>query len=555
MAPRSTADDPPRWAQYGVLAVAVALVWHSLGNHGLFPPDEGRYAAVSGWMATHGNWFEPQLRDQLHITKPPLTYWAQAAAQRAFGHTEFAVRLPSALASTALIALTWSFALRTCGAMVAMLAVGVLSAMPLFAVVGRLAITDPMLSAWWWGAICCAWMAIGDGSRPARRRWAIGFWACCALVGLTKGPLVLAPPVIVAAWLAPAGRLRDLRRLRPAIGLPLALVPLAMVAWGFWQANPTRAESVWRFEFIDRFTGGKHDDPPGLVLLAFVVGLFPATAMLTLPVFNLPWRRAWDAVRAGDLRALLVASVVLPLAGFSLLRGSSPTYLLPLAPPLAVLVGLMLSRWVGAGAGDVAAGERLPDVRITTGIALTVVGLGLPAAAAIIVLRGLAPAWAEGWTLLWMSLSAVPAMVAGWTAIAWWGRPSLRLPALAACFAGSAVIWLGVHRAEDVAMAAMSSRAAAELIAERGQPALVFGVNDPTIDWHSAAWLAQSISDRELSEWMSAHAGGSVLIDEGHLLRLQRTRPRIAGRLGPVAQLDAWPMKRLVLCEVAAGTK
>lgn len=569
MEPCARTIDPPRWAQHGVLLVSIALVWHSLGDHGLFPPDEGRYAAVSGWMATHGNWFEPQLRDQLHITKPPLAYWAQAVAQRAFGQTELAVRLPSALASTALLVATFLFARRCLGAMVATLAVGVLSSMPLFGIVGRLAITDPMLAAWWWGAICSAWMAIGEG--PGRCRaagdlvgsrgtraplgWIASFWACCALIGLTKGPLVLAPPVIVATWLAIAGRIRELGRLMPAIGLPLALLPLALVAIGFWRANPDRAESVWRFEFVDRFTGGKHDDPPGLMLLAFLAGLFPATAMMTLPGFNLPWRRAWSLVSAGDLRALLVASVVLPLLGFSILRGASATYLMPLAAPLSVLVAMMLSRWVGPDAGDVPAGERLPDVRITVGTVLTLVGLGLPAAAMVVVLRGSAPAWAGGWELVWISLIAVPAMLAGWVAIAWWRRPSLRLRALGVCFAGSVATWVGAHRAEDLAMSGMSSRVLADFVIQRGAPAFVFAVNNPTIDWIAGTWFPQTVSDRQLSEWMDANVGGSVVIAEPDLARIRRDRPRISRRLSSVAEFDAWPMKRIVVCEVVPAPK
>lgn len=550
MAPGSTADDPPRWAQYGVLLASIALVWHSIGDHGLMPPDEARYAAVSGWMADHGNWLEPRLGEQLHITKPPLTYWAQALSQRLLGHTELAVRLPSAIASTILVLLTFRFARHACGAMAAMLAVGVLSAMPLFEIVGRLAITDPLVAAWWWGAICCAWMAVGDGSGPARRGWAVGFWACCALVGLTKGPLVLAPPVIVASWLALAGRLRDARAFMPFLGLPLALAPLALVAWGFWSANPERAASVWRFEFLDRFTGGDHDDPRWLIPLAFVMGLFPATAMMTLPVFNIPWSRAWSALRAGDARSLLAVAVVLPLAGFSLLRGSSPTYLLPLAPPLAVLVGMMLARWVGPRAGDVPAGERLPDVRITSGIAMTVIGIGLPSAAAAVVLRGHAPAWAEGWTLLWLAMAVVPAMVAGWIAIAWWGRPSLRLPSLAACFVGSACIWVGVRRAEDMAMAAMSPRIAAEAMAAREGPAMVFGLPNASVDWYLGRWADAGRREQDLEAWLATHAGGSVLTDEWHLERLPTTAPAAAVRLRPVARFDGWPMKRLVLCEV-----
>ena len=553
MAPRSTAADPPRWAQHGVLLVSVALVWHSLGDHGLFPPDEGRYAAVSGWMATHGNWFEPQLRDQLHVTKPPLAYWAQAVAQRVLGHTELAVRLPSALASTGILLATFWFARRACGAMAAMLAVGTLSAMPLFEVVGRLAITDPLLCAWWWGAVCCAWLAVGDRGQAVRGRWVAGFWTCCALTGMTKGPLVLAPPAIVAAWLAASGRVRDARAFVPLAGLPLAVVPLGLVAYGFWAANPGRAVAIWRFEFVDRFTGGAHDDPWWLVPAAFALGLFPATAMLTLPGFNVPWSRAVSVVREGGLRSLLVLAVLLPLVGFSLLRGSSPTYLLPLAPPLAVLVGMMLARWVGSAAGDVPAGERLPDVRITAGIAMTAVGLGLPCAAAVVVARGAAPGWAPGGTLVWLSLAAVPAMAGWWLAMAWWRAPSRRLPALGACFLGMAVTVVAMHRAEDEAMRSLTPRHAADAVRARSRPAFAFELNNLAIDWYLGEWLGFSLRTKDLEAWMTANPGGSVVMDERILDRLARTRRATADRLRVVSRHESWPARRVVVCEVAGA--
>lgn len=80
-----------------------------------------------------------------------------------------------------------------------------------------------------------------------------------------EGPLILAPLVILCAWLVMAGRWRDLWRTHPIFGLPLAMVPLAIVAYLYWQANPERTARIWRFEFIDRITGeGGHNDPLGV---------------------------------------------------------------------------------------------------------------------------------------------------------------------------------------------------------------------------------------------------------------------------------------------------
>lgn len=542
-------QEPPRWAPWGVLLASIALVWHSLGDHGIYPPDEGRYASVSGWMATHGEWLAPRIREQLHITKPPLTYWAQAASIRAFGQTEFAVRFPSAVATSLLLASVFWFARRACGGIAAMLAVGTLAAMPGIQIVGRLAITDPMLALWWWLAICAAWFAVGDGAR--RPGWTAAFWTACALVGLTKGPLLLAPVAIVVAWLVVAGRARDLRNLYPAIGLPLALAPLALVAWGFWQANPERAAEVWRFEFVDRFTGGAHDDPWWVIPVAFLAGCFPATAMLTLPWFNLSPRRAWGVLRGGDLRALLVLAVVLPLVGFSLLSGKSATYVLPTAAPVAVLVAMMLAQWVDGTVDDLPAGRTPPDVRWTAGIAMTAIGIGLPVAAAALVLRGRAPEWAPGWTLVWLALPVVPAMVASWISIAWWNRRELRLPALGASFVAIVALWVGAHRAEDVALNAMSTRAIAAAVVELDRPVAVYALRNLGIDWHAGRWIDFAATPQELADWVRANPAGVVVTGERDLASLARVDEPLAARLAPGRSFDAWPMKKVVFCEIA----
>lgn len=543
-------NDPPRWAVAGVLLASIALVWHSLGDHQLFPPDEGRYASVSGWMAEHGNWLAPQLRDHLHITKPPLAYWVQALCVDAFGRTEFAVRFPSAAATTALLLALFAFARRTSGTLVATLATGLAACMPLVQVVGRLAVTDPMLALWWWCALCAAWFALSAGRmRPA---WVVAFWLACGLVGLTKGPLLLAPPAIVFAWLLLAGRLRDLRLLVPIVGLPLAAVPLAMVAYGFWHADPARAEQVWRFEFVERFTGGSgHNDPRWSLVLPFIAGFFPATSMLTLPWFNMSWARAWSYFRGGDLRALLLVAVVAPFVGFSALKGHSPTYLLPIAAPLALLVAMMLSRWVDGTVDDIPAGERPPDVRITSAIAMTATGSIVLGAAAYLVLTGRAPGWAPGWTLVWLAVPMLPAVVASWLAVAWWSRRALRLPALAAAFAATVAVWLGFHHAENVAMDAMGSRALAASIAADPRPTAIVGLNNLTIDWYVGHWMDRIDDAAALDRWLDAHPDARVVMAVGDVASLRTRNEALAARLRNPVEFDAWPMKRVAIYDVA----
>ena len=71
---------------------------------GLFDLDEGAFAATSLQMIKEQQFLVPIIGDDLRLEKPILTYWIQAASMMLWGTNEFALRLPSVLAS-----LLWAF--------------------------------------------------------------------------------------------------------------------------------------------------------------------------------------------------------------------------------------------------------------------------------------------------------------------------------------------------------------------------------------------------------------------------------------------------------------
>ena len=83
------------------LFIAVVLLYACAlqGVRPLYSPDEGRYTNVALNMLDSGDWLRPKLHPEVeHWAKPPLTYWAVAASIAVLGRTEFAARLPGALA-------------------------------------------------------------------------------------------------------------------------------------------------------------------------------------------------------------------------------------------------------------------------------------------------------------------------------------------------------------------------------------------------------------------------------------------------------------------------
>jgi len=83
-----------RW----LLLFVFAVVWFgSLDYRRLIDPDEGRYAEIAREMVASGDWLTPRLNDLKYFEKPPLQYWATAAAYVAFGEHHWTARLWSAL--------------------------------------------------------------------------------------------------------------------------------------------------------------------------------------------------------------------------------------------------------------------------------------------------------------------------------------------------------------------------------------------------------------------------------------------------------------------------
>jgi 4-amino-4-deoxy-L-arabinose transferase-like glycosyltransferase len=546
-APNSSVPRPVQWA---VLLGALLLIWHSLGDHALLPPDEGRYGSVSAWMAENGNWLQPKIRDMSHVTKPPLTYWAQALGVLALGRTELAIRLPSALGATITVFALFWFTRRMWGSLAAVLAVGVYAIMPLPLIVGRLATTDSLLNAWWWLALCFGFLALQE-PRKTRLGWLAAFWGAVALIGLTKGPLALAPVALLWTWLVCAGRWRDVWRTHAMIGLPLALAPLAVAAYLFWQSDPERTLEVWRREFVDRIAGGDYKREPIWQLAPVLLGgLVPASVVLLFAGLHRPFQRLWATLAEGGAVGLLIIAVVLPFIGFSLLSNNQPTYLLPLAPPCAVLFAVVMAEWFDGRAEWPSSRANPREMRTASGLTAAALVIGVPGAALAVVLMERVPTWAPGWTLFWWSLFMVPAGIGWLLCSSTWVKPATRAIGFACVFVGMVAMWLGVQEVEDMALDHMNSRGIARLLASQDRPVLLVGFKDLTIDFYAGEWHDYVHTSNEMAPWLKAHPNGLVVVGERRGKHEPGVETADLAGLVEVERFDVWPFKQAVVLEL-----
>ncbi len=528
------------------VALAALVLWFSAADHPLYTPDEGRYASASRVMAEGGSWLVPTYEGRPHLTKPPLTYWLQALCMRVFGPTEGAARAPSLLAATLTLLLTAWFAARLWGRRVGTIAACLLSVTPLFLVMGRLASTDALLTLFWTVALVAG--ALHAVER--RKRWLTALWLGTALAVMTKGPLGLVPVGLLVVWHALAGRWRAIAALWIPLGLPLALLPAVGWAAMVIRQQPQALE-IWRHETLDRAAGsGDHPKPLWFYIPIFLGGLFPASAMLRLPGLNDPLRSLGARLRRGDIATLLGLAVWLPFVMFSLIAGKLPSYLLPMAPPLAVATALAVDALLprsavqtgGPTLARFAAPRRPPAV--TLGL---LIGAVVMATAAIGGAAALAPAF-----LPQAIVFALLPPVIVWTNLQWRREPALRQRALVVAWLAFVASWLWAFEVEDEVRTPSNAATLVQEIRLATAPAEPvvhrFGFRDPTITFYLGRELVRIADD----DGVPIAAQGPrdrvvVLADEDRWRAFSKRHPAQAKRWRIVSQWIRWPNDRVLV--------
>lgn len=321
------------------------------GTRSLWEPDEGRYTAVALHMLDSGDWLVPRLNDeQVHLTKPPLTYWALAASLAAFGRTTWAARLPAALAFVASGLLVLVLARRLVPE-ARWLAVAVWSGSPLPLLAANVVNTDPLLALWETLAVTAFVLSRDAARRPA---WLLVMWAAFGLGFLTKGPPALLPLLALVGWAAAVEGRRSAAALFPPAGLLL----FALLGLSWFAAMLVREPGLLGYflgdEVLARVFTGLHGrnaqwyGPLAIYLPVLTVAMLPWLPVLGIGrgevaglLSAVAWRRRLAADPPG---ALLLLWLLLPLAVFVLARSRMYLYVLPLAVPLSLLLARRLAQ-------------------------------------------------------------------------------------------------------------------------------------------------------------------------------------------------------------------
>ena len=210
---------PEGWRIAGGAALIAALVFVPyVGAVGLWDPWETHYGEVARQMIARADYVYP-FQDSGDVgqsgwffSKPPLTMWMEVPGMLLVGvnrgdgrlplYTEWAMRLPFALASAAALGLlAWALA-RTVNRRVGLTAAFALATMPLYFLITRQAVTDTPFIAALIAAMACALIGLFDTTTRHRAAWWYAFYVLLALSTLSKGLLGVALPAVILALYA-----------------------------------------------------------------------------------------------------------------------------------------------------------------------------------------------------------------------------------------------------------------------------------------------------------------------------------------------------------------
>jgi 4-amino-4-deoxy-L-arabinose transferase-like glycosyltransferase len=338
----------PRLRGWVLVAVSAAVWFSALGFRTLVKPDEGRYAEIAREMAVTGDWITPRLNGIKYFEKPPLQYWATAAAFRAFGENDWTARLWTGLTGFAGVLLAALLGRRLYGPAAGALAATVLGTAVMYFVVGHLNTLDMGTTFFLEGAVAAFLFAQGapPGSRE-ERRWMLAAWAAMALATLSKGLIGLAFPVLTLLVYSAVERdLRPWKRLHLGAGLVLFLAIAAPWFVAVSLANPEFPRFFFVHEHFERFLTTEHHrvQPAWYFAPILLAGLLPWSG-IALQAWIQGWRRAGTgSIHAGRFLALWAAVI---FVFFSASESKLPSYILPVLPALAVLAGDALARMPG----------------------------------------------------------------------------------------------------------------------------------------------------------------------------------------------------------------
>ncbi len=451
-----------------VLLLAFTAIWFSnLEYRKLVNPDEGRYAEIPREMVASGDWTTPRLNDIKYFEKPALQYWATAVAYTLFGEHQWTARLWSALTGFLGVLMVFFTGRRLFGAQAGWYAALVLASSLLWVLIAHVNTLDMGVSFFLAAAVCAFLLAQHDTAAARKRTgWMLAAWAAVALAVLSKGLIGLVlPGAALVLYILIERDWKLIGRLRLASGIALLLVLTLPWFVAVSRANPEFFHFFFIHEHFERFLTKQHGryQPPYYFIPVLLAGMLPWTVTL-IDTLARAWKREPRQGFQAQRFLFLWAAVVFVF--FSVSDSKLVSYILPIFPALALLIGVRLTR-LGARA---LAWQTLPAA--LAGIAVLALMPGIEGYASrevpVEMFQNYAP-----WLIAAAILLIAGAAACAW--LAWRGRTNAALVLLAGAGLAFAQLALSGHES-------LSQANSAYYIVQKIKPELKPGIPFYSVD-------------------------------------------------------------------------
>ena len=346
-------EKPARAAFVGAI-IAALITLPGLGVGTLWDNSETAYGEVAREILLTHDWVVMHLNGAAWFVQPPLYFWIAALFAKLFGIAPFALRLPSALATIGMGAMTGYAVARQAGTRVGIYASVILSSCLMQAVIGRLAIMDALLDVavalcvfWWFRAL-----------ETGQDRYFVYGWIAAAFGFLAKGPVA---PVVALLVIVPYAlwnrreeptHLPSLRGWIGGLGLAALIIAPWLVAIAVHSGPRALVQLIGHYT-IGRYTGviENQSGPVWYYIPVVILGLFPWIAFLPMAVVRGTGalRNPVTAPNLARLWRLAFVWIVVPLVFFSFAKTKLPNYIALEFPAFALVIALYFDGVVRRG--------------------------------------------------------------------------------------------------------------------------------------------------------------------------------------------------------------
>lgn len=358
----------------GVVASLAFLPF--LGSAGMFDPTDSFFIESGREMLETHKFIVPLMNYEQWLDKPALDFCLIAGSLNLLGLNEFAGRFPAALSGILECLAVYLLSKQILSRRQAFLSSLALLASPLFIVVGRTSLSDEPLSLF----LTTALLSFAVASIKKNYRFLIPAYAALGVAILLKGPplTLIFTGLILVGYLLLSYRAKFFGaglKLRPIKGLiGAAVIALPYYIWAHIGTSGEFTTNFFLRQNLGRAAGTvNHVRPFWWYAPVLMAGVFPWSAML---LFGGRYFKKilWASERATTGRRELLKFAccwsVLGFLFFSAVPTKLETYIVPILPAIALLIGNFLDVLIRLGKTFHA---RFAKTTINTGLGLTAV--------------------------------------------------------------------------------------------------------------------------------------------------------------------------------------